>query len=46
MITKLMNMIKVMMVTIFSLSFCNSTFALETKSNDWTEAEWEKEKGS
>ena len=42
MITKQMNMNKVMMTTIVTLSFCCSTFAQETKSKDWTEAEWKK----
>ena len=37
---------KVMMTTIVTLSFCCSALAQETKSKDWTEAEWKKEKGS
>jgi hypothetical protein len=41
-----MNMNNIMMMTIVTLSLCCSTFAQETKSKDWTEAEWKKEKGS
>ena len=39
-------MIKSVITTILTLSFCFNAFAQEVKGKDWTEEEWKKKKGS